>query len=454
MIKDSFLYLLSKFLPAIISFAIIYLYLTNMDPKDYGLFSITIVSIGLINILTTQWIRSGMVRFFNKFKPIMHTISTIQIYIIIIASVISLLILLIMDFNSKYIYLFILILINININEFLNNYFRTIIKPSIILYGNIIKNISYILILVLFVVFEMNLTIYIALFSYLLSVFISNIYYYLHWNFKFKVEVKKNYLKKLAVYGIPLTISFSLGVLLQNIDKFLITFFLGVEENGNYALVYDFIHNSLYMVMGALGLASLPRIVNVENENNQVVHFNKYIELFYIICIPILFSFLSIIKELNTIFNEYGYKITEFIIIFVIISTFIHGINSFIYSQAIQLLEKTNIIIIPSLLAIVINIIMNFILLPKIGVLSAAISSLIAFLISNIILYLAMKKKAKIQFYPKVLYLLIIIGVITMLITNQINCSSVYINLILKGLLVTTISIYVMYIFIKKHIKL
>lgn len=191
MIKDSFLYLLSKFLPAIISFAIIYLYLTNMDPKDYGLFSITIVSIGLINILTTQWIRSGMVRFFNKFKPIMHTISTIQIYIIIIASVISLLILLIMDFNSKYIYLFILILINININEFLNNYFRTIIKPSIILYGNIIKNISYILILVLFVVFEMNLTIYIALFSYLLSVFISNIYYYLHWNFKFKVEVKK-----------------------------------------------------------------------------------------------------------------------------------------------------------------------------------------------------------------------------------------------------------------------
>lgn len=241
---------------------------------------------------------------------------------------------------------------------------------------------------------------------------------------------------------------------MQNIDKFLITFFLGVEENGNYALVYDFIHNSLYMVMGALGLASLPRIVNVENENNQVVHFNKYIELFYIICIPILFSFLSIIKELNTIFNEYGYKITEFIIIFVIISTFIHGINSFIYSQAIQLLEKTNIIIIPSLLAIVINIIMNFILLPKIGVLSAAISSLIAFLISNIILYLAMKKKAKIQFYPKVLYLLIIIGVITMLITNQINCSSVYINLILKGLLVTTISIYVMYIFIKKHIKL
>lgn len=454
MIKDSILYLFSKFIPAIISFAIIYIYLTQMDPKDYGLFSITIVSIGLINIVTTQWIRSGMIRFFSKEEQIMNTLITIQIYIIVLMCVISLFVLLIMNFDIKYIFLFLFILISININEFLNNYYRTMIKPSIILYGNVIKNILYIMFLITFIIIDVNLNIYTALLCYLLGILISNIYYYMHWNIKFSLEIKKSYFKKLAIYGMPLTISFSLGVLLQNIDKFLITLVLGIEENGNYALVYDLIHNSLYMVMGALGLASLPRIINIKGMKNQFAQFNKYVKIFYIVCVPLLFSFLTISKELNVIFNQYGYKITETIIIFIIITTFIHGINSFIYSQAIQLLEKTTMIILPSFLAILVSLIMNIILLPKIGLLSAALSGLIAFSTSNIVLYLMMKKKAEINFYPKILIFLIVIGIIIIFVSNQLDCSNVYITLIIKCTLVISIFISCIYLFMRKQIKL
>ncbi|WP_323708544.1 oligosaccharide flippase family protein [Mammaliicoccus sciuri] len=454
MIKDSFLYLLSKFLPAIISFGIIYLYLTKMSPKEYGVFSITIVSVGLINIVSTQWIRSGMVRYFSIEKSIMNTLITIQIYIIIITSIIALLILLIIDFDGKYILLFILILMNINVNEFLNNYYRTIIRPSIILYGNIIKNLLYIFFICVFIMSNTSLNIYIALFSYFLGVFISNIYYFIYWDFKFNLEMKKSHLKKLAIYGIPLTISFSLGVLLQNIDKYLITLILGIEANGNYALIYDFIHNSLYMVMGALGLASLPRIINLSDPKNQFVHFNQYVNVFYTICVPILFTFLSVSNEMTFIFNKYGYKISESIIIFVIISTFIHGINSFIYSQAIQMLEKTTMIILPSFLAIVVSVFMNLVLLPKIGLLSAAISSLIAFLTSNLVLYLVMKKKAEIKFYPKSLIFLFIIGLAIILIISHIEFSNIYITLIIKCTIVIGIYISFIYVFLKKQIKL
>ncbi|WP_353419486.1 oligosaccharide flippase family protein [Staphylococcus delphini] len=450
MIKDSILYLLSKFIPAIISFAIIYIYLTQMDPKDYGLFSITIVSIGLINIVTTQWVRSGMIRFFSKETQIMNTLVTIQLCIIILICVISMFVLLIMKFDIKYIFLFLVILTGINTNEFLNNYFRTIVKPNIILYGNIIKNTLYILFLMAFVLIDIKLNIYLALLSYLLGVLISNIYYCIHWNVKFSLELDINYLKKIAIYGLPLTISFSLGVLLQNIDKFLITLFLGVEENGNYALVYDLIHNSLYMIMGALGLASLPRIINISGKKNQLLQFNNYVKLFYIICTPLLFLFLSINKELNIIFNQHGYKMTETIIFFIILTTFIHGINSFIYSQAIQLLEKTSIIIIPSVLAILVSIVMNTILLPRIGLLSAAISGLISFLISNIVLYLFLKRKAEIKFYPKVILFLFFVGTTLFLMSQLLVHGNVYITLIIKSILVIGVFVPCIYLFVRK----
>ncbi|UXR76406.1 MULTISPECIES: oligosaccharide flippase family protein [unclassified Staphylococcus] len=454
MIKDSILYLLSKFIPAIISFAIIYIYLTQMNPKDYGLFSITIVSIGLINIVTTQWVRSGMIRFFSKETQIMNTLVTIQICIIILMCVVSFFVLLLMNFDIKYIFLFLIILTSININEFLNNYFRTIIKPNIILYGNIIKNTLYILFLIVFVLIDINLNIYLALLSYLLGILISNIYYCIHWNVKFSLELDINYLKKIAIYGLPLTISFSLGVFLQNIDKFLITLFLGIKENGNYALVYDLIHNSLYMVMGALGLASLPRIININDTKNQLSQFNSYVKLFYIICTPLLFLFLSIGKELNIIFNQHGYKITEVIIFFIILTTFIHGINSFIYSQAIQLLEKTSMIIIPSFLAILVSTVMNTILLPRIGLLSAAISGLLSFLISNIVLYTFLKRKAEIKFYPKIIFALIFLGIASFLMSQFIEYGNVYITLIIKCIFVMGIFVPCIYLFARSQIKL
>src|SRR5699024_486137 len=69
MLRDSFIYLLSRIFPAMLSFVALFIFIKYMSPNDYGLYSLAIVSIGLINVISSQWIRSGMIRFYNHQIP-------------------------------------------------------------------------------------------------------------------------------------------------------------------------------------------------------------------------------------------------------------------------------------------------------------------------------------------------------------------------------------------------
>src|SRR5699024_8562940 len=200
-------------------------------------------------------------------------------------------------------------------------------KPKLVLFGNIIKNIFFIIMLILFIFIYSKLSFEESLLSYSIGLLISNLYYCFNFREKLKLERDSKLVKNFLVYGFPLTISFALGMLLQNIDKYLITFFLDVKRTGYYSLVYDLFHNSLYMVMGAMAMASLPRVLKQKGDYTKT--FNKYIEVVYVISIPLVAALLVLTPEFVTVLNSFNYKTTELILVFVVLATFIHGVNSY-----------------------------------------------------------------------------------------------------------------------------
>lgn len=451
MVKDSVYYLLSKGLPAILSFAILFMYLTNMNAKDYGYFSIIILSIGLVNIITSQWIRSGMLRYYNEYKDLVGTAITSQIVLIVVICIFIMPILYIMNFNLINIVLIELILMNFIANEFLNNYYRARIMPKVVLYGNLIKNFVYVVGLLTLWSIGVNIRLEHALLSFCLGIILSNVYFFMHREKQINYNVNKKLIHKFAYYGIPLTVSFALGVLLQNIDKFMISYQLGVTRTGDYSLVYDFVHNSLYMVMGALGMASLPRILKLKSLKQRIGEFNKYILILYIISLPILGVFITISTDMTKVFERFGYSTSWIIIVMIVILTFIHGINSFVYGQAIQMMEDTKLIFIPAGVAVVINIVLNLILLPRIGLISAAISGMIAFFTSNILLYKLIAKDFQINFFPKRIWVSVIIMIIGILATVFIDTGNVYITILVKSLLLILLQILILTYLMKKR---
>lgn len=449
MIKDSFYYLLSKGLPAILSFAILFLYLMNMNAKDYGFFSVTILTVGLVNIITSQWIRSGMLRYYNEQKRVMNTAIFGQLLVVIAVSIVALILMVSIKLNILSSLLILAILVNFIVNEFLNNYFRAKILPKKILNGNLIKNIVYVIVLILFCLVSEKITLNQALSSFLIGLVLSNIYFAIYFDAEYNFNVNKDVLRKFLVYGLPLTVSFALGVLLQNIDKYMITYQLGVTKTGDYSLVYDFVHNSLYMVMGALGMASLPRILKITSIEERIKSFNKYVMFLYLISIPFVGMFFAVSPDLAKIFGKFGYDTTALILIMIVTLTFIHGINSFVYGQAIQMMENTKIIFIPAAIAVVINIVLNLILLPRLGLISAAISGVIAFLASNILLYKLIAQKLPLKFLPNKIGSVLIVMIIGTIPIFFIHFNNMFVSLFVKIILSLGIQMFIFYILIK-----
>lgn len=264
MLKDTFIYFLSKFLPSLISFVILLIYLSKMTPTNYGFFSVLIVSFGLIGIFTSQWIRSSMVRYYYEINNVMGITVILQVIVAIIICFLIAFTKFIFNFDLKLALISTMIILNILINELYNNYYRILLKPNVVLWGNVIKNTFYVIFLIIVLAADKaNVLFEQALIAFLIGLLVSNLYYILSTSYKqFEIRLESSAIKKFLKYGMPLTISFSLGVLLQNIDKYMITYILGVKSNGNYSIVFDFIHNYLYMIMGAIGLASLPRILD------------------------------------------------------------------------------------------------------------------------------------------------------------------------------------------------
>ncbi|WP_239734033.1 oligosaccharide flippase family protein [Mammaliicoccus sp. H-M33] len=455
MIKDSLLYFFSKFFPAIISIITMFIFLKMMDSQAYGKYSIIIVTIGLVNIITSQWLRSSMIRYFFGIPQILNAIISIQLIILIVLSLLNIIILNIIGIQIIIIFWTTLLLGNLIIFDFLNNYFRTIIKPKVVLFGNLIRNTLFLLILLIILVCKEKIEIIDALSSFTIGLILSNTYLLYFYNYKFKFNINSNHFKKISIYGVPLTISFALGVLLQNIDKYMITYILDIKSNGDYSLIYDFVHNSLYMVIGSLGMASLPRIIKQSNESINIKEFDKYIEILYLISVPLTFTFISISSNLSIIINNYGYNTSKNIIILIIIATFIHGTNTYVYGQAVQLMQNTKIIYIPSIIAILVNIGLNIIFLPHIGVLGAALSTFIAFIVSNICIYKLTLKNTGINYFPKILYLNIFIGLLSLLLVSTINFSNVYVSIVFKCFISMLFQIFMIAIiyFFRKRMK-
>lgn len=433
------------------SFFVLALYLLKMDPREYGAFSIFILSIGLVGILSSQWIRSSMIRYYYEFNNIVAHAVVFQVIIIIILTSITIIIGIIISVNLILMLLIILTLISLLTNELYNNYFRIVIEPQKILLGNVIKNIFYIGFLSLIISFqEINISFSQALTGYLIGLLVSNLYYLLVSNKNYqKVSIDITILKRFGKYGIPLTISFALGVLLQNIDKYMITYQLGIQSNGNYSLVFDFVHNYLYMIMGSLGLASLPRMLRNSKANNRVEDFQKYISVFHLMCMPILFIFIIFTPELSTLVNSNNYETNIYILIFIGIATYVHGINSYIYGQGYQLMESTKNILFPSIVAVFVNIIINFIFLEKFGVIISAISSLLAFSTSNVLLYIRLKKIIPIKIMNKSIIKLLIICMAISIMILSIQFDSIITNILIKTFIIMLC--FFTFLFVKKR---
>jgi len=230
-------------------------------------------------------------------------------------------------------------------------------------------------------------------------------------------------LRKLRSFGL-FQIGISVGALILSMfDRYMIEAFKGTEQVGIYSAGYNIASMSIQAPLSILMLAALPIIVHTfeaSGEHDTKLLFKKVFSLYFIILVPAVFGIAALSKEIVSIMLGQPFVSAAIILAWIAGASFFFGISQYL-SIPYQLKEKLHVLFYLIIAGGIMNIILNFILIPPLGILGAAYATLIAYFIYCVASYLAIREIMALSFPWIVLAKSLVASTIMYLTLNYIS---------------------------------
>ena len=250
--------------------------------------------------------------------------------------------------------------------------------------------------------------------------------------FKYNSKVVSSSLK----FGLPLIFS-ALSMTLLNIsDRFLIKFLANEEALGLYELGYRVAGILNMFLIMPLSLTLLPIAYKIYNQPGDKEYYSKLMTyVTFVLAWGALFLSLFS-KEIITLFSSKASFIPSFEVVPIILFSYVFFGMSLISSLGFYLVGRTGYVAVITIISALLNIGLNFILIPQYGIMGAAINTLIAFVFLYFISLIVSNHFYKIIFEHKKLISLILLGVFLFFISALFNSLTLFQNILLKLVLV------------------
>ena len=349
-------------------------------------------------------------------------IFSLNIITTLIAYIIFFILLLLSDKWSNYTYLLLIISINIFLTTIGVDWIYTIYEEYLyITIRTIIVQIISIIFLFCFVKDDKDIYIY-AVYTIFTSAG-SNIFnfFYSKKYVKFRWKVTTNTLK----YIKPILLLFFSSIATHiyiNSDITILGYMTTDSEVGLYNVAVK-VYNIAKMVLLSINTVTIARLAYLIN-NDSIEYkklFNNLLNVNLIISIPSSIGLIVLSNQVLTVFSGIEYiKATSALSILALSIPF-SVLASFIASGCLLLNNRENDILFASVASAIINIVLNFILIPKCGIEAAAATTLIAEILAVCIHIINARKYSIIDFKIHNLLKLIISSLIMFLICTIMN---------------------------------
>lgn len=391
MIKHGLIYLIAKLFTGIVGFLSIVLYTRMLVPEEYGRYALILVYVNLINSLLYQWFRLGLIRYIPKFQKedskYNRLLSTV-IICYIACCLITLLVgfcLVILGFQSiLQISIILIFLWTAAWFELTQAIQRSNLKPVRFSIMTGMKSSMSLLfgIIALYLGYgEIGLLIGISF-----GTLITNVVFIKEWNIKSKLSFDKNIILELTKYGLPLIISGGMAYIMQSIDRVMIGSIMGETAAGIYSVTFDFALQTVGMLMLVVNLSALPLVIRkLENEgvDSAQKQLTQNYQLLLAISLPAVLGLTILSTNITSVVLGSGYKEQATMILPIIsFAMLFQGLKAYYTDNSYQLGGTTYKQAFPVIIGILTNVLLNLFLLPKLGLIGAALSSLIAYFIS------------------------------------------------------------------------
>lgn len=382
----------------LISFFIVPLYTSVLSTAEYGTYDLLNTTIILLVPILTFNVNESVLRFCldNKYNR-KHLLSISLKYFISGLLLLTLFITLNYSFHfieiiNIYPIMFILLYMVSALASITTAYARGIDRVSDVAISGIIgAGLTLILNILLLAVLKWGLQGY--LWSTIIGTFIQNMYIIVRsklWK-EIKLFVQDKALEKIILsYSIPLMVNSFAWWVNSASDRYVITLICGLNENGIYSVAYkiptlltmfNVIFNQAWII------SAVKEYDNQDNDRFFSNIYNAYNVIMVIFCsiLIVLNKYIAYILFKNEFYAAWKYSPYLLIsVVFGAISGYMGGVFSTV--------NKTNITAITVGAGAITNVILNIILVNKIGVLGAAIATVISYIVVWVIRLVAVKK--------------------------------------------------------------
>jgi O-antigen/teichoic acid export membrane protein len=190
-------------------------------------------------------------------------------------------------------------------------------------------------------------------------------------------------LSELAAYGLPFAMTGALGGFITLSDRYILEFLIGIEATGLYAASYDLAMRTLHVLMMVVAMACNPVIFRVYDAEGRAAAeplIRRQGELLLGLALPAAISFIMLAPAITVVMlgKEFQQAARE-LMPWIAVATVLSGFQAFYLSLAFSLpkrpLQQTSVFVLGAL----VNVALNFLLIPRLGLIGAALATVAAY---------------------------------------------------------------------------
>lgn len=195
-------------------------------------------------------------------------------------------------------------------------------------------------------------------------------------------------MKELFQYGLVGLVS-SVGIMvLMSSDRYVIALFGSMDSVGIYNQVYQLGQVSVYFLVTVFFNTVNPSLIRIFNDPDRRTEriLNGYIRLFLVIMLPVTIYLSLFAKQVSTIMLGPEFQEGYTMIPLIMVSAFLYGLTLFSETK-LKFIKQYRPVVVSIITACLVNIGLNFILVPQWGYQAAALTTLIAYFLLFLMLY-------------------------------------------------------------------
>lgn len=196
-------------------------------------------------------------------------------------------------------------------------------------------------------------------------------------------------LRDYSAYGLPLAITFALGWVISSSDRLLISWFSNDADAGVYSAGYDLAQQSLGLLLAIVNTAAYPLVMRQLEQHGKSaanVQLKRNGELIITLALTGAAGLIALAPALaNAVVGEAFRADAIAVLPWIAAAAAVAGIKAYHLDVAFQLAQQSRWQAYTSIVAALVNVLLNLLLIPRFGILGAAWATLAAFVLAAMV---------------------------------------------------------------------